>query len=100
MFSRYKNGATNVTRTGLGKFVAAFAATNLGDVSPNIRGPFCRDTGLPCDTNHSTCNGRNEMCSSFGPGKVYSTRIRVTVRTRVRVKLQLRLRGSLRLRLE
>jgi len=38
--------------------VAAFAQSNEGDVSPNTKGPHCIDTGLPCDTNHSTCNGR------------------------------------------
>ena len=41
-----------------GDFVAAFAQSNEGDVSPNTKGPHCLDTGLPCDTNHSTCNGR------------------------------------------
>jgi neutral ceramidase len=54
---------------GFGPFVAAFAATNLGDVSPNTAGPRCLDTGLPCDGKTSTCNGRNEMCAAFGPGK-------------------------------
>merc|ERR1712215_524703 len=29
-------------------FVAGFASTNLGDVSPNTQGPRCIDTGLPC----------------------------------------------------
>ena len=37
-------------------YVAAFAATNLGDVSPNTAGPLCRDTGLPCDGETSSCN--------------------------------------------
>jgi hypothetical protein len=32
---------------GQGKFVAAFASTNLGDVSPNTKGPKCIDTGKP-----------------------------------------------------
>ena len=53
---------------GMGPFVAAFAATNLGDDSPNTAGPRCLDTGLPCDGRTSTCNGRNEMCVAFGPG--------------------------------
>jgi len=53
---------------GFGKFVAAFASTNLGDVSPNIAGPKCLDTGLPCDLPTSTCNGRTEQCIAFGPG--------------------------------
>lgn len=69
LYEQYKNGRTNVTRPGHGKFVAAFASTNLGDVSPNTKGPHCRDTGLPCDILHSTCGGRNEQCSAFGPGK-------------------------------
>jgi len=50
-------------------FVAGFASTNLGDVSPNTQGPRCIDTGLPCDTEHSTCDGRTQMCIASGPGK-------------------------------
>jgi len=34
---------------GKGPFIAAFASTNLGDVSPNTAGPKCIDTGEPCD---------------------------------------------------
>ncbi|CAG5114790.1 unnamed protein product, partial [Candidula unifasciata] len=52
-----------------GSFVAAFAQSNLGDVSPNTRGPHCLDTGLPCDKETSTCNGKNELCVAFGPGQ-------------------------------
>ena len=51
-----------------GPFVAAFASTNLGDVSPNIKGPHCLDTGLSCDNKHSTCNGRSQLCAGSGPG--------------------------------
>ena len=54
---------------GHSQFVAAFASSNLGDVSPNILGPRCIDTGLPCDVEHSTCNNRTQMCIAFGPGK-------------------------------
>ena len=54
---------------GQSEFVAAFASTNLGDVSPNILGPKCIDTGLPCDVEHSTCNNRTQMCIAFGPGE-------------------------------
>jgi neutral ceramidase len=54
--------------TGKGSFVAAFASTNLGDVSPNTAGPKCLDTGLPCDGSTSSCNGRCEQCIAFGPG--------------------------------
>jgi len=55
--------------TGQGPFVAAFASTNLGDVSPNTKGPKCMDTGLECDVEHSTCDGRVQMCVAFGPGE-------------------------------
>ena len=44
---------------GESSFVAAFASSNLGDVSPNVMGPKCQDTGLPCDVEHSTCNNRD-----------------------------------------
>lgn len=43
-------------------YVAAFAATNLGDVSPNTAGPKCRDTGLPCDGETSSCNVSSVCC--------------------------------------
>ena len=56
---------------GKGSFVAAFASTNLGDVSPNTKGPHCMDTGLPCDVEHSTCNNRTQMCVASGPGKKF-----------------------------
>lgn len=52
------------------KFVSAFCQSNCGDVSPNTLGAFCNDTGLPCDFNHSTCNGKNELCYGRGPGYV------------------------------
>jgi neutral ceramidase len=54
--------------TGMGPFVAAFASTNLGDVSPNTDGAKCIDTGLPCDGLTSSCNGKSEKCIAFGPG--------------------------------
>ncbi|KAG1714295.1 Neutral ceramidase [Nymphon striatum] len=62
---------------GKGKFVAAFAQANLGDVSPNTKGPHCLNTGKPCDLLSSTCGGKNELCVAFGPGKnmFESTRI-------------------------
>ncbi|RWW51958.1 hypothetical protein BHE74_00041653, partial [Ensete ventricosum] len=53
---------------GKPKFVSAFCQSNCGDVSPNVLGTFCIDTGLPCDFNHSTCNGKNELCYGRGPG--------------------------------
>ncbi|KAK4482411.1 hypothetical protein RD792_009566 [Penstemon davidsonii] len=60
------------------KFISAFCQTNCGDVSPNVHGAFCTDTGLPCDFNHSTCGGKNELCYGRGPGypdEFESTRI-------------------------
>lgn len=56
-------------RPGKGDFVAAFAASNLGDVSPNTKGPKCIDTGLDCDLEASTCGGYVQKCIAFGPGK-------------------------------
>merc|ERR1712013_585979 len=35
----------------------------------NTKGPRCIDTGLPCDTEHSTCDGRTQMCIASGPGE-------------------------------
>ena len=66
MFEMAKNGGKF---PAVGKFIAAFAQANEGDVSPNTAGPKCLDTGKSCDTPTSTCNGRNELCVSFGPGK-------------------------------
>ncbi|KAL5221730.1 hypothetical protein ABZP36_026443 [Zizania latifolia] len=60
------------------KFVSAFCQSNCGDVSPNVLGTFCIDTHRPCDFNHSTCNGKNELCYGRGPGypnEFESTRI-------------------------
>ncbi|XP_030480418.1 neutral ceramidase 2 [Cannabis sativa] len=60
------------------QFVSAFCQSNCGDVSPNVLGAFCNDTGLPCDFDHSTCNGKNELCYGRGPGypdEFESTRI-------------------------
>ncbi|XP_017484039.1 PREDICTED: neutral ceramidase-like [Rhagoletis zephyria] len=54
---------------GRGPFVAIFGQANEGDSSPNTKGARCLDTGEPCDFVHSTCNGKNEMCIAFGPGR-------------------------------
>jgi neutral ceramidase len=67
LFERHMNGKE--VPTGQGEFVAAFASTNLGDVSPNTNGARCTDTGLPCDKLHSTCNGKEMLCVASGPGK-------------------------------
>ena len=44
-----------------GPFVAAFAQSNEGDVSPNTKGPHCMDSGKPCDILTSTCHGKVSM---------------------------------------
>ena len=51
-----------------GSFVATFASSNLGDVSPNVKGARCQFSGRPCDVHSSTCSGRREMCIASGPG--------------------------------
>jgi len=54
---------------GEGPFVAAFGASNLGDVSPNTKGARCIDTGKPCDILTSTCgDGKVQKCIASGPG--------------------------------
>jgi neutral ceramidase len=67
LFERDLNGRDSLP--GKGPFVAAFSNANLGDVSPNLNGPRCMDTGLPCDGTTSTCNGKTELCIATGPGK-------------------------------
>ncbi|CAF3464674.1 unnamed protein product [Rotaria sp. Silwood1] len=67
LFEKLKNPPG--TLPGQGTFVAAFGQSNEGDVSPNLMGPKCIDTGLPCEFYTSTCNGRAEKCIAFGPGK-------------------------------
>ncbi|KAJ7324168.1 hypothetical protein JRQ81_017188, partial [Phrynocephalus forsythii] len=57
-------------RTGKGPYVAAFASSNLGDVSPNIKGPHCADTGDSCDNINNYCPvGGAQMCMASGPGE-------------------------------
>lgn len=51
-----------------GPFVAAFASSNLGDVSPNTRGPKCEFSGNNCSKQY-TCPGKKEMCFASGPGR-------------------------------
>uniref|UniRef100_A0A7M4EUV1 Neutral ceramidase n=1 Tax=Crocodylus porosus TaxID=8502 RepID=A0A7M4EUV1_CROPO len=54
---------------GEGSFVAAFASSNLGDVSPNTKGPHCINTGESCDNPQSYCPiGGAKMCMAVGPG--------------------------------
>jgi neutral ceramidase len=64
-FEKYKNPNS---LPGMGPFVAAFAQSNEGDVTPNTKGAFC-DNGMPCDFAHSTCGGYSQGCHGYGPGK-------------------------------
>lgn len=49
-------------------FVGAFCQSNVGDVTPNVVGAFCSDSGKPCDFDHSSCHGDNQLCLGRGPG--------------------------------
>ena len=54
-------------------FVAAFAQSNAGDVTPNTSPPTCQDSGLPCDGSFTSCpdakgNFRITQCIGRGPG--------------------------------
>lgn len=68
-------------RPGKGSFVAAFASSNLGDVSPNLKDPICTNNNQPCDYRTSKCfNDKGwavNTCEAFGPGEdmIDSTRI-------------------------
>ncbi|XP_043843070.1 neutral ceramidase isoform X3 [Dromiciops gliroides] len=67
MFEQEKNRGQ---LPGQGPFVAAFASSNLGDVSPNTLGPHCINTGESCDNFNSFCPiGGSDMCMAAGPGK-------------------------------
>lgn len=54
---------------GQGKIVAAFASANLGDASPNIMGPKCEYSGMPCDLLTSSCPASEGACFASGPGR-------------------------------
>lgn len=56
------------TLIGQGKVVAAFASANLGDSSPNINGPKCEFSGMPCDLLTSSCPASEGSCFASGPG--------------------------------
>ncbi|XP_068645208.1 neutral ceramidase 2-like [Aristolochia californica] len=67
-----------VRKTSDAEFVGAFCQSNVGDVSPNVLGAFCLDSGKPCDFNHSSCNGNDQLCVGRGPGyrdEILSTKI-------------------------
>lgn len=63
---------TQKLRTSGTAYVAAFSQSNEGDISPNIQGAFCVNTGQRCDFKTSTCpdaqgKPRNELCIARGP---------------------------------
>ncbi|XP_028161304.1 neutral ceramidase, partial [Ostrinia furnacalis] len=70
----------NNTAPGKGNIVCAFASTNLGDVSPNIKGPRCEFSGKVCDQEKLLCKQPKERCFASGPGDdmFESTRIIAT----------------------
>ncbi|CAJ1409567.1 unnamed protein product [Effrenium voratum] len=47
------NGPSEVSPAGQGPFVAAFATGAAGDVSPNVHGSWCEETGVSCETAQS-----------------------------------------------
>ncbi|XP_078721774.1 neutral ceramidase [Lampetra fluviatilis] len=54
---------------GEGPFVALFSSSNLGDSSPNTKGPHCSQTGVSCANVNSYCDvGGSKTCISMGPG--------------------------------
>ncbi|XP_053612724.1 neutral ceramidase isoform X2 [Plodia interpunctella] len=59
----------NYTHPGKGSIVCAFASTNLGDVSPNIKGPRCEFSGKRCDQETLLCKLPKERCFASGPGR-------------------------------
>lgn len=68
----FKKGRLLLFGGGQGSFVAAFAQSNAGDVSPDTGEPKCVDSGLPCTLSYSNC-----VCVSSGPGRdeIQSTKI-------------------------
>lgn len=67
-FAAYKFEITMNRKNIGGDFVAVFAQTNEGDVSPNTRGASCPDGVTPCDPD-STCQGKTQLCTGKGPGE-------------------------------
>jgi len=71
LFERALNG---MHQAGKGPFVAGFALGPAGDISPNINGSFCSDTGASCDNAQSVCydhlgKPHNSKCLARGPGR-------------------------------
>lgn len=81
LFERAVNGPPSQRVSGRGPFIAAFAQGASGDVSPNVNGSFCTNTGLSCENQYSVCweggQHKNELCRGRGPSRdaYESTRI-------------------------
>lgn len=58
------------TLPGKGSFVGAFAQSNEGDVSPNINGARCQNTGERCDIGSSPCGNVNKLIITFSVSAV------------------------------
>ncbi|KAI8376985.1 Neutral/alkaline nonlysosomal ceramidase [Blakeslea trispora] len=54
--------------SGQGRFVAAFAQSNEGDVSPNTLGAYCTGTDIPCDGTRDYKCPNGSSCVGRGPG--------------------------------
>ncbi|KAI8390988.1 Neutral/alkaline nonlysosomal ceramidase [Radiomyces spectabilis] len=50
------------------RFVAAFAQSNEGDVSPHTLGAFCSGTEIPCDGSYANKCPFRSRCIGRGPG--------------------------------
>ncbi|XP_042051451.1 neutral ceramidase 2-like [Salvia splendens] len=66
--SKTASQSAKVRKNDGSRFVGAFCQSNVGDVSPNVLGAFCLDSGKPCDFNHSSCHGNDQLCVGRGPG--------------------------------
>ncbi|KAI8369329.1 Neutral/alkaline nonlysosomal ceramidase [Radiomyces spectabilis] len=58
--------------SGKGRFVAAFAQSNEGDVSPNTLGAYYHGTDIPCDGSRDGSDVKGKLCYGRGPGWLIS----------------------------
>ncbi|XP_022999686.1 neutral ceramidase 2-like [Cucurbita maxima] len=76
--SKTSSQSSKVRKNDGSLFVGAFCQSNVGDVTPNVLGAFCTDSGKPCDFNRSSCHGSDLLCVGRGPGfpdEILSTKI-------------------------
>lgn len=79
---------------GHGKIVTAFASSNLGDSSPNTKGPYCQHSGMPCDILTSRCQASEGPCVATGPGKDDTDSCRIIATTLFNGALKLLMKNS------